>query len=215
MTILPAAANFASYFVVLAVVSVLTLLAAIVFQKNSSAAEEINLRQPDKEQPQTSPGDPKEYLRSLAASVAYVIGVLQCFVLDKATRIKKSLKAVTEDAHARTENKFLLPLVFSVLVLLKTMAFFIKGLIKSSVYLFWDFPVGELLYDMRLLSRPRTSVIFPPVFTYRKLLLDLVRFALFPIWLTLAIVKGCLILIGLLATGCFSSAVWVIDKFRQ
>jgi hypothetical protein len=218
MTVLPAAANFASYFVVLAVVSVLTLLAAIVFQKNSSAAEEANLRHPDKEQLQTSPEDPKdpkEYLRSLAASVAYVLGVLQSFVLDKATRIKKFLQAVTEDAHTLTENKFLLPLIISLLVLLRTMAFFVKVLIKSSIYLFWNFPVGELLYDLRLLSKPTASVIFPPIFSYRKLLLDLVRFALFPIWLTLAIVKGCLILIGLLATGCFSSVVWVIDKFRK
>jgi len=197
MSVLPADANLASYFVVLSLILILTVLAAIILQKNSTAGAEVNFRPPRKD-------TPREHLLSLIDAVIHMRDSIWNWFFRAVTRVKLFVEGVSRAAHGRTDNKFLFPVVF-VFLLIRRFSFWVSVLTR---FLFWDFPKDELVYTSCLLYRPPASVLRPRKFSLRKMIFDLLRFLFLPLWLALVITRGCLMLIGWIILVCFWILRW-------
>jgi hypothetical protein len=197
MSVLPVGANLASYFVVLSLILILTVLAAIILQKNSTAGAEIDFRPPRKD-------TPREHLRSLIDAVIRVHDSIWDWLFRAVARVRLFEEGVSRAAHGRTENKFLFPVVF-VFLLIRNFSFWVSEFTR---FLFWDFPVDELVYTSCLLYRPPASVLNPRKFSFRKMILDILRFLFLPLWLALAITRGCLMLVHIIILACFWILRW-------
>jgi hypothetical protein len=196
MSVLPAGANLASYFIVLIVIAILTLVAAIILQKNSSINAEIDVER----SPSTTPAFTlSERTRSLLKFGVYLRAKSWKLSLHAASSVRKSLRDVDRDAHKVTSNTFILLFVVPVLFIL----YGTLSAIKGTKFLLWDFPWNELGYTSNLLFRPTASIFYPPRFLVDKFIIDLFRFMLLPIWLVLVLFRGFFMLLALLACACF------------
>jgi hypothetical protein len=200
MSVLPASANLTSYFIVLTITAILTLIAAIILQKNSSITAEIK--------PQHSPSSPSsstptEHFRSLLKSAIHLRTETWKSLSRSTFRLRLFLKDVNRETYKATDNKFVFPLAFLLIFILYGFFSVVKGLVKGIKYLLWDFPWNELGYTFDLLYRPPASVLNRRWFSVRKLVFDLARFVLLPVWLALVLVRGFFTLVFLVLWGCY------------
>jgi len=195
MSVLPAGANLASYFIVLAVIAILTLIAAIVLQKNSSISTETKVKQTSKD---SSSIRSSEYLPSLLRLGIRLRDKISKLLFRAANELRLFVTDVKIEAYTVTDNVFLFPLVFTLYFIFYGIIVLIWYSIEGMKYLLWDFPWKELGYTFDLLYRPPASVFNSRWFSVRKLVIDLIRFALLPLWLALVLVRGvCMVIVAL------------------
>jgi hypothetical protein len=197
MSILPVGANLASYFVVLSIILILTVLAAIILQTHSTAGAEANFRPPRKD-------TPREHMRSLIDAVIHMCNSIWNWFFRAVTGVKLFVDGVSRTVHGRTDNKFLFPAIFAFL-LIRSFLLWIPELTR---FLLWDFPMDELVYTTCLLYRPPASVFNLRKFSFGKMIFDLLRFLFLPLWVALVITRGCLMFVGFIISVCFWILRW-------
>jgi len=196
MKALPDEANLVSYFIVIIVVLLVTLLAAIAIQKYSAHGAERHFKHSEK--------DDK---RSTAVEDLYraadKLWELTCWT---ALQIRQFFLETLKSSQNTTDNKFLIPMIFVVYLVAKTIWLLISTIFKVLSFLLWEYPKQEVVYGLNLLYKPPVSVIMPRIFSFRKLVLDLLRFILLPIWLVLVAFRQLMVLTGWLLYECWLRA---------
>lgn len=124
------------------------------------------------------------------------------------SKVFQVLSRTVKKAKEWTDNKYLLPFCVAALLLLETISYSAVALHYSGKATFfiawtWKLPMDELIYDLNLFCRPRGTVVYQPIFSFKKLVFDLVRLLFLPLWLTLAIVRGCLCLLVWVVRCCW------------
>lgn len=113
------------------------------------------------------------------------------------------LDAVRQATRLAPYRVFMPPLSV-VVAIFKFLALVVRGV----YFIMFKFSLKELEYDLRLLSRPVSTPIFPVTFSYWKLATDLVRFSLLPVWLALLVIPGVLMLLF----GICYAVWWLLAK---
>ena len=201
---LPKAATLGSYFIVLGAFLLITLVLTLHTPFISGLKEVAHSE--DEANPSRSILS-KERISILIESLHKTIHELWAIAKLRLSRVVRYLSDAGETARELTDKKFFLPFcIISVLVF-----WFLRALItKTAVaiyFLIWELPGDELIYDLNLLRRPRSSDLYPVRFSYRKYFLDVLRFLFLPVWLTLVFFQVCLIFIYWISSKC-----WVLIR---
>lgn len=187
MTVLPKEASLGSYFVVLAIFLVLTLLLVIHIQVVSQFRDKPSRK-----------NESKMLIAEAKSHAIHAISSASSVIFQSTMQFFQN----ANDISKRCSNNILLrPIVFLPVLIGLGILRFAHFLTTTIYFIMWKFPPDEIMYNLNLLNRPRSNILTDVVFTYRKFFWDILRFLCFPVWLPLLVIRGLLTVVYFIARG--------------